>query len=102
MSTTYLEAIREGIWEEMERDPNVFCIGEDIGEYGGAFKVTEGFVGRFGEERVIDTPISETGLVPAKSLILMVPRGGIEPPTLRFSVTLVLVRNRFKPDQTNH
>jgi hypothetical protein len=43
MSTTYLEAIREGLWEEMERDPNVFLIGEDIGEYGGAFKVTAGF-----------------------------------------------------------
>ena len=45
---TYLEAIRQGIWEEMERDPTVFCIGEDIGIYGGAFKVTEGFVDHFG------------------------------------------------------
>src|SRR5207248_1517676 len=42
MPTTYLEAIREGLWEEMERDPNVFLIGEDIGVYGGAFKVTPG------------------------------------------------------------
>ena len=48
MSTTYLEAIREGLWEEMERDPNVFCIGEDIGDYGGAFKVTAGFLEQFG------------------------------------------------------
>ena len=48
MSTTYLEAIREGLWEEMERDPNVFLIGEDIAEYGGAFKVTAGFLERFG------------------------------------------------------
>ena len=47
MSTTYLEAIREGLWEEMERDPDVFCIGEDIGEYGGAFKVTAGLMERF-------------------------------------------------------
>src|ERR1035438_9464245 len=53
MSTTYLEAIREGLWEEMERDPNVFCIGEDIGEYGGAFKVTAGLMERFGARRVV-------------------------------------------------
>ncbi len=38
---TYLEAIRQGIWEEMERDPAVFCLGEDIGIYGGAFKITD-------------------------------------------------------------
>jgi 2-oxoisovalerate dehydrogenase E1 component beta subunit len=64
-STTYVEAIREGILEEMERDPRVFLLGEDIGVYGGAFKVTEGFLTRFGEERVIDTPISETAIVGA-------------------------------------
>ena len=62
---TYLEAIREGIWEEMERDPAVFCIGEDIGVYGGAFKVTEGLIDRFGPARVIDTPISEMAIVNA-------------------------------------
>ncbi len=62
---TYLEAIRQGIWEEMERDPAVFCIGEDIGIYGGAFKVTDGFVDRFGPERVIDTPIAESAIVGA-------------------------------------
>src|SRR5499425_2072990 len=62
---TYLEAIREGIWEEMERDPAVFCIGEDIGVYGGAFKVTEGFIHHFGSERVIDTPLAETAIVGA-------------------------------------
>jgi 2-oxoisovalerate dehydrogenase E1 component beta subunit len=65
MSTTYLEAIREGLWEEMERDPNVFCIGEDIAEYGGAFKVTAGFLERFGAQRVVDTPISEAAIVGA-------------------------------------
>jgi pyruvate/2-oxoglutarate/acetoin dehydrogenase E1 component len=65
MPTTYLEAIREGLWEEMERDPNVFCIGEDIAEYGGAFKVTAGFLERFGAKRVVDTPISEAGIVGA-------------------------------------
>src|SRR5207237_609559 len=62
---TYLEAIRQGLWEEMEQDPNVFCIGEDIGIYGGAFKVTEGFIDRFGAERVIDTPIAEMAIVSA-------------------------------------
>ncbi len=62
---TYLEAIRQGIWEEMERDPSVFCIGEDIGIYGGAFKVTDGLIDRFGPERVIDTPIAEMAIVNA-------------------------------------
>jgi 2-oxoisovalerate dehydrogenase E1 component beta subunit len=62
---TYLEAIRQGIWEEMERDPTVFCLGEDIGIYGGAFKVTDGFIDRFGPERVIDTPIAESAIVGA-------------------------------------
>jgi len=62
---TYLEAIRQGIWEEMERDPTVFCIGEDIGIYGGAFKVTDGFINRFGPARVIDTPIAESAVVGA-------------------------------------
>src|SRR3979409_216276 len=62
---TYLEAIRQGISEEMERDPAVFCLGEDIGIYGGAFKVTDGFIDRFGAERVIDTPIAESAIVGA-------------------------------------
>jgi 2-oxoisovalerate dehydrogenase E1 component beta subunit len=65
MATTYLEAIREGLWEEMERDPNVFLIGEDLGVYGGAFKVTDGFIEKFGERRVVDTPISEAAIVGA-------------------------------------
>ena len=62
---TYLEAIREGLSEEMERDENVFCLGEDIGAYGGAFKVTEGLATKFGESRVIDTPISEAAIIGA-------------------------------------
>src|SRR5690242_10801469 len=62
---TYLEAIREGIWEEMERNPDVFLLGEDIGTCGGAFKVTDGMLERFGEERVIDTPVSESAIVGA-------------------------------------
>jgi 2-oxoisovalerate dehydrogenase E1 component beta subunit len=62
---TVLEAISEALWEEMERDPNVFMLGEDIGVYGGAFKVTRGFQEWFGEERVIDTPLSEAGFTGA-------------------------------------
>src|SRR5688500_16728380 len=62
---TYLEAIREALFEEMARDENVFCLGEDIGAYGGAFKVTEGLQARFGEQRVIDTPLFRSGFVGA-------------------------------------
>ncbi|HEV2183433.1 MAG TPA: alpha-ketoacid dehydrogenase subunit beta [Candidatus Acidoferrales bacterium] len=62
---TMLEAIRQAIFEEMERDPTVVAIGEDIGVYGGAFKVTAGLLERFGWERVIDTPISETAIIGA-------------------------------------
>src|SRR5215210_5723692 len=60
---TYLVAIAEAMWEEMERDESVYCLGEDIGVYGGAFKVTEGFIDRFGPERVWDTPIMEETIV---------------------------------------
>ena len=62
---TMLEAIREALFEEMERDPTVVALGEDIGVYGGAFKVTEGLLAKFGPERVMDTPISETAIVGA-------------------------------------
>jgi 2-oxoisovalerate dehydrogenase E1 component beta subunit len=62
---TMLEAIREALFEEMERDPTVVAIGEDIGVYGGAFKATEGLLAKFGNERVIETPISETAIVGA-------------------------------------
>ena len=63
--TTYLEAIRQALLEEMDRDANVFMLGEDIGAYGGAFKVTDGLLERFGAQRVIDTPISEAAIVGA-------------------------------------
>src|ERR1700704_732432 len=62
---TYLEALREGLREEMARDERVFILGEDVGIYGGAFKVTEGFIEQFGPNRVIDTPISEAAIVGA-------------------------------------
>ena len=62
---TYLEAISQALREEMRRDPNVFLMGEDISVFGGAFKVTRGFAEEFGEGRVIDTPISESGFTGA-------------------------------------
>ena len=57
----YRQALNEALHEEMERDPTVFMIGEDIGSYGGPFKITEGLYERFGEKRVRDAPISEAG-----------------------------------------
>jgi 2-oxoisovalerate dehydrogenase E1 component beta subunit len=65
MEITYLEGIRQGIWEEMERDPDVFLIGEDIAAFGGAFKVTAGMLDHFGAKRVVDTPISESAIAGA-------------------------------------
>jgi 2-oxoisovalerate dehydrogenase E1 component beta subunit len=62
---TYLQAIRDALWEEMDRDEDVFLLGEDIGVYGGAFKVTEGFIEHFGTKRVLDTPLAETAIVGA-------------------------------------
>jgi 2-oxoisovalerate dehydrogenase E1 component beta subunit len=64
-AVTYLEAIRQALWEEMERDERVFLLGQDLGVYGGAFRVTAGMLERFGPERVIDTPISESAMVGA-------------------------------------
>jgi pyruvate/2-oxoglutarate/acetoin dehydrogenase E1 component len=63
--TTYLEAIRQALAEEMNRDPAVVLLGEDVGVYGGAFKASQGLLERFGWERVIDTPISESAIVGA-------------------------------------
>jgi len=62
---TFLEAVSEALFEEMERDERVFLMGEDIGAYGGAFKVTRGFLDHFGSQRVIDTPIAEGGFTGA-------------------------------------
>jgi pyruvate/2-oxoglutarate/acetoin dehydrogenase E1 component len=65
MEATYLKAINQALHEEMARDENVLVMGEDVAELGGAFKVTEGLLAAFGEERVIDTPISESLIVGA-------------------------------------
>jgi pyruvate/2-oxoglutarate/acetoin dehydrogenase E1 component len=62
---TYLEAISDGLRTEMRRDESVFCLGEDIGAFGGAFKVTDGLAEEFGAERVLDTPLAENAIVGA-------------------------------------
>jgi pyruvate/2-oxoglutarate/acetoin dehydrogenase E1 component len=73
---TMLEAIREALWEEMERDTSVFLLGEDIGAYGGAFRMTDGFLEYFGPSRVIDMPISEAGFT---GLAAGAAHGGLRP-----------------------
>ena len=60
---TYLEAISDALREEMRRDETVFCMGQDIGHFGGAFKVTDGFVEEFGAERVLDAPLAENAII---------------------------------------
>jgi 2-oxoisovalerate dehydrogenase E1 component beta subunit len=72
MSTTFLQAIHDALAEEMRADPRVVLLGEDIGRYGGAFKVTEGLLGEFGPRRVIDTPIAEAAVVGAAAGAAMV------------------------------
>jgi pyruvate/2-oxoglutarate/acetoin dehydrogenase E1 component len=62
---TYLEAISDALRTEMRRDEAVFCIGEDIGAFGGAFKVTDGFVEEFGADRCLDTPLAENAIIGA-------------------------------------
>jgi pyruvate/2-oxoglutarate/acetoin dehydrogenase E1 component len=76
---TYLEAIREGLRYEMSRDPSVLLLGEDIGVYGGAFKVTEGLIQEFGQDRVVDTPMAELCMIGvASGLALMGMRPVVE------------------------
>jgi pyruvate/2-oxoglutarate/acetoin dehydrogenase E1 component len=60
---TYLQAISEGLREEMRNDERVFVMGEDVGTFGGAFKVTDGFIEEFGAERVMDTPLAESAII---------------------------------------
>ena len=64
-AVTYLEAISQALDEEMSQDERVFLMGEDIGAYGGAFKITEGFLQKYGDRRVLDTPLAESGIVGA-------------------------------------
>src|SRR2546425_12257988 len=77
---TYLEAISEALDEEMSRDDSVFLMGEDIGPYGGAFRLTEGFQKKYGEWRAVDTPLARSGLVGAAlgaAMMGMRPGGGM-------------------------
>jgi 2-oxoisovalerate dehydrogenase E1 component beta subunit len=60
---TYIEGISDGLRYEMRRDPSVFILGEDVGVYGGAFKVTKGFIDEFGPERIYDTPLAESAIM---------------------------------------
>ena len=62
---TMREAISQALWEEMERDPTVFILGEEVGVWGGSYAVTRGFYDHFGAERVRDTPIAEAGIIGA-------------------------------------
>src|SRR5512143_1809844 len=64
---TMREAISQALWEEMERDPDVFIMGEEVGVWGGSYAVTRGFYDHFGAERVRDTPTSEAGIIGAAS-----------------------------------
>ena len=79
-SATYLEAVGLALDHEMDRDPDVFIIGEDVGQFGGAFKVTKGFLAKYGPRRVVDTPIAETGftgLAAGAALVGLRPGGGV-------------------------
>ena len=73
---TFREAVAEAIKEEMKRDPTVFVMGEDLGKFGGAFGATRGLLAEFGEERIRDTPISETAIV---GFALGAAMGGMRP-----------------------
>ena len=65
IKTTYREALKQGLREALQNDERVFLMGEDVGRYGGAFAVSKGFLEEFGEERIMDTPLSEAGFVGA-------------------------------------
>jgi pyruvate dehydrogenase E1 component beta subunit len=65
MEMTYREALREALREEMERDDTVILMGEEVGPFGGSYKVSQGLIDQFGERRIIDTPIAEEGIIGA-------------------------------------
>src|SRR5947208_7445324 len=96
---SFREALREAMVEEMERDPSIFLMGEEVGHYNGAYKVSEGMLARFGEARVIDTPIAETGFA---GVGVGAPMVGLRPiiefMTWNFSLTAIdqLINNAAK------
>lgn len=84
---TYREALKQAMTEEIERDENVFLVGEDIGRYQGTFRVTAGLFGQFKEKRVLDTPISEPGIVGIATGAAMIGlRPIVEMMTMSFSI----------------
>ncbi len=84
----FREAIKRGLAEALDSDPNVFIMGEDIGEYGGAYAVTDGFLDKYGEKRIIDTPISEAAFVGAG---IGAAAGGLRPVVELMSISFSLV-----------
>ena len=100
LSITYLEAIRQALFDEMAADERVFVLGEDVGAYGGAFKVTEGLLEKFGEARVIDTPISEAAIVgSAIGASYMGHAAGLRDPVHRLHRLLLRHADEFRRDQ---
>src|SRR5437879_13761036 len=87
---TYRQALNEALAEELERDPNVFLMGEEVAEYNGAYKVSQGLLQRFGPKRIIDTPISENGFAGLGVGAAMVGLGPISE-VMTFSFSLVAV-----------
>ena len=96
----YREALREALAEEMERDERVFIVGEEVGHYQGAYKVTEGLLARFGERRVIDAPIAEAGFA---GMALGAAMAGLRPVvefmTWNFSAVAFYNRTSFSTPQ---
>lgn len=87
---SYRDALRTAMVEEMDRDPEVFLMGEDIGRYQGTFRVTQGLFDKYGEERVIDTPITEPGIVGIATGAAMVGlRPIVEMMTMSFSILAI-------------
>src|SRR5205823_12476420 len=83
----YRVALREALTEEMERDDKIYLIGEDIGKFGGAYRVTEGLLEKFGAQRVVDAPIAEDAIVgTAIGSAILGPRPAVEMMTLNFSL----------------
>ena len=73
---TYREALREGMDEELARDENVVLMGEEVAQYNGAYKVTEGLWKKWGDKRIVDTPISEAGFIGMGIWFTRIPRSG--------------------------
>ena len=99
----YREALNQAMSEEMERDPSVFLMGEEVGHYQGAYKVSQGMLQRFGERRVVDTPIVETGFAGVGVGAAMTGlRPIIEFMTFNFSLVAIdqVINNAAKLDQS--